>query len=317
MKLDGVLVTWGDRLFYPGNWMVRDRPQPKRSATSIGQRAAAIRRRIEATVVRRSPQVMVKVTGGGRCMRAIAAHFRYISKNGRLEIETEQGENVRGPHGVRDLTEEWKYGGSLIAEKAPASSRREAINLMVSMPRGTDPLAVLRAARQFAREELTGHKYAMVLHDHQANPHVHISVRGESSVGTRLNPRKRDLQRWRETFAEKLRELGLDAEASRGATRMRQPSPEKLWRLKAGDEGRLRRLSRCARATNMMGPATGKAASCWMHIAIALSRGPNSEDRQLAESIITFLKRDAETPSRRGQRGTQFVLQGHDLSRHR
>ena len=37
-------------------------------------------------VVRRAPQVMVKVTGGGRSMAAIAAHFRYISKNGRLEI---------------------------------------------------------------------------------------------------------------------------------------------------------------------------------------------------------------------------------------
>jgi hypothetical protein len=29
---------------------------------------------------------MVKVTGGGRGMKAIGAHFRYISKNGRLDI---------------------------------------------------------------------------------------------------------------------------------------------------------------------------------------------------------------------------------------
>ena len=41
--------------------------------------------------MRRAPQVMVKVTGGGRGMKAIAAHFRYISKNGRLEIEDERG----------------------------------------------------------------------------------------------------------------------------------------------------------------------------------------------------------------------------------
>ena len=61
------------------------------SALAARQRAAAIRERIEATVVRRAPQVMVKVTGGGRGMKAIAAHFRYISKNGRLEIEDERG----------------------------------------------------------------------------------------------------------------------------------------------------------------------------------------------------------------------------------
>ncbi|EWS66063.1 hypothetical protein Y695_00670 [Hydrogenophaga sp. T4] len=72
---------------------------------------------------------------------------------------------------------------------------------MLSMPRGTDPLIVQKAAREFAQTELADHKYVMVLHDHQANPHVHISVRAESKSGRRLNPRKADLHRWRETFA--------------------------------------------------------------------------------------------------------------------
>lgn len=90
-NIDGVLIQWGDRLFYPGNRMVNVKPQPRLDARSKRQRAAAIRQRIEATVVRRAAQVMVKVTGGGRCMQAIAAHFRYISKNGRLEIEDDRG----------------------------------------------------------------------------------------------------------------------------------------------------------------------------------------------------------------------------------
>jgi hypothetical protein len=90
--IDGVLVQWGDRLFYPGNRIVKTKPQPKLSALAARQRPVAIRERIEATVVRRAPQVMVKVTGGGRGMKAIAAHLRYISKNGRLEIEDERGE---------------------------------------------------------------------------------------------------------------------------------------------------------------------------------------------------------------------------------
>ena len=93
-NIDGVLITWGDRLFYPGNRVVKTRPQPRLSGEAMRQRAAAIRKRIEATVVRRAPQVMVKVTGGGRGMKAIAAHFRYISKNGRLEIEDQRGETM-------------------------------------------------------------------------------------------------------------------------------------------------------------------------------------------------------------------------------
>ena len=89
--IDGVLIQWGDRLFYPGNRMVKSKPQPKLSGLAVRHRAAAIRERIEATVLRRVPQVMVKVTGGGRGIKAIAAHLRYISKNGRLEIEDERG----------------------------------------------------------------------------------------------------------------------------------------------------------------------------------------------------------------------------------
>ena len=67
-NIDGVLIQWGDRLFYPGNRVVKAKPQPKLGANAAQQRAAAIRERIEATVVRRAPQVMVKVTGGGRSM---------------------------------------------------------------------------------------------------------------------------------------------------------------------------------------------------------------------------------------------------------
>ena len=215
-NIDGVLLQWGDRLFYPGNRIVRTRQQPRLGGLSAQQRAAAIRERIEATVVRRAPQVMVKVTGGGRGMKAIAAHFRYISKNGRLDIEDERGETMRGKDSLRELADDWRFGGSLIED---TSDRREAFNIMLSMPRGTDPLSVQWAAREFAKVELADHKYVMVLHDHQANPHVHISVRAESKHGKRLNPRKTDLHRWRETFAEKLRERGVEAEATRQATR--------------------------------------------------------------------------------------------------
>jgi len=54
----------------------------------------------------------------------------------------------------------------------------------------------------------------MVLHNHQANPHVHPSMRAEFRQGRYLNLRKADPQRWRETIADKLRGWGIDAEAT-------------------------------------------------------------------------------------------------------
>ncbi|WP_332748664.1 relaxase/mobilization nuclease domain-containing protein [Hydrogenophaga sp.] len=285
-SIDGVLVQWGDRLFYPGNRVVKVKPQPRLDGGGLRVRAAAMRQRIEATVLRRAPQVMVKVTGGGRGMQAIAAHFRYISKNGRLDIENEQGESVHGKSAVHELADDWRFGGSLIDD---VGYRREAFNIMLSMPRGTDPLIVQKAAREFAQTELTDHKYVMVLHDHQANPHVHISVRAESRYGRRLNPRKADLQRWRETFAEKLRGYGVEAEATRQATRGRNVSHPDLWRLKAKADGRLRK----ARPTFSSGDKTrtsrADALKGWLHIGQALAGSPDARDVKLAGSIALFI----------------------------
>ena len=44
--------------------------------------------------VRRTPEVMVKVTGGGIRRGAVAAHLSYISRKGQLEIETDEGERI-------------------------------------------------------------------------------------------------------------------------------------------------------------------------------------------------------------------------------
>lgn len=296
-NIDGVLIQWGDRLFYPGNRMVNVKSQPMLDAGSKRQRAAAIRQRIEATVVRRAPQVMVKVTGGGRCMQSIAAHFRYISKNGRLEIEDERGEILRGRYAVHEIAEDWRFGGSLIDDVAEPGRRREAFNIMLSMPRGTDPLIVQRAAREFAQAELADHKYVMVLHDHQANPHVHISVRAESKHGKRLNPRKTDLHWWRETFAEKLRGYGLEAEATRQATRGSSRNPEALWQLKAREDGRLR-SRRLDRIDGAKANATRRDVSeAWRHIGLALAGSGVAADVQLSRSVTTFVRGGALNPA--------------------
>lgn len=288
-NIDGILITWGDRLFYPGNRIVKGKPQPRLSGGAARQRAAAIRRRIEATVVRRAPQVMVKVTGGGRGMKAIAAHFRYISKNGRLEIEDQRGETMRDKDSLRDLADEWRFGGSLIPDEAEPGHRREAFNIMLSMPRGTDPSSVQWAAREFAKSELADHKYVLVLHDHQANPHVHISVRAESVRGRRLNPRKTDLHRWRETFAAKLRERGIEAEATRQATRGTARRYPELWQLKAREDGRLR-AGRTSSNGVRQSRSTADAIDAWVQLGRALESSGDSGDRSLARSIARFVR---------------------------
>ena len=85
-SVDGVLVQWGERLFFPRNRIVKANPTP-RLDTLMRRKAAVIRKRIQALAVRRAPEVIVKIAGGGRGMRAIAAQFSYITRNGELALE--------------------------------------------------------------------------------------------------------------------------------------------------------------------------------------------------------------------------------------
>ncbi len=290
--IDGVLVQWGDRHLFPANRMVRCASTPKLSAPLLRQHANAVRARIAATVAGRAPQVMVKVTGGGRGMKAIAAHFKYISKGGRLDIEDNRGDRLNGRSDLRELIDEWRLGGTAIED---IGHRREAFNIMLSMPRGVDALYVLKAAREFARAEFGDHKYVMVLHDHQANPHVHLSVRAESLNGRRLNPRKADLQRWRALFAEKLRELGIDAEATSRSLRGATGPYEPLWRIKAREEARLRRPFG-AGGTKARAPH-----SAWRDLAQALDRSASPSDRELAGAVRRFVGGRDASPQVRSQ----------------
>ena len=56
--------------------------------------------------VRRVPEVMVKVTGGGRSVKAVAAHLVYISHDGELELETDDGQRV-SQSGQKELLRDW------------------------------------------------------------------------------------------------------------------------------------------------------------------------------------------------------------------
>ena len=283
-SVDGELVQWGERLFYPGNRIVKTSPLPRPSG-SVWRRAQGIRNRIHATVTLRAPQVMVKVTGGGRGMAAITAHFRYISKNGRRIIEDDRSVEHEGKDALRDLVDQWSYGGSFIDE---ISHRREAFNIMLSMPHGTNPQMVQGAAREFAQVELAGHRWVLVLHDHQANPHVHLSARAESISGSRLDPRKADLHRWRESFAEKLRGLGINAEATRQATRGETRHHETLWRIKAKEAGRLRNDGQAAKSAPRQSMSRSGAMEAWLHIVQALEGSDVASDRHLASQIRQF-----------------------------
>jgi hypothetical protein len=181
---------------------------------------------------RGAKEVLVKISGGGRDADGVQAHFEYIDRHGKLDIETDHGEVLHGKTAAAELINDWSldYGAvpgaphsrSKVGPDGKRQEPRQAFNIVLSMPAGTPPQKVLKAVKKFAREEFAHqHRYAMALHSeekgkHGMHPHVHLVVKAEHEYdGSRLNPRKADLQRWRERFAEHLTELGVAATATR------------------------------------------------------------------------------------------------------
>lgn len=173
-----------------------------------------------ARTVRRTPEVMVKVTGGGTSGGAVSAHFGYISRHGELEIETDEGERIP-KNEQKEFLEDWHLELTAGQYRAGRDGKQEARKvklvhkIVLSMPAPTPPEKVLAAARNFAREKFAvQHRYAMVLHTDQPHPHVHMVVKAEGEDGRRLHVDKEMLREWREDFARMMREQGVAANAT-------------------------------------------------------------------------------------------------------
>lgn len=178
-----------------------------------------------ARTVRHTPEVMVKISGGGQSAKAVAAHFKYIGRE-EFEIEKDDGEHLRGKGTEKALIEDWELDLDAAESRSPyrgVSGRKPGKlvhNIVLSMPAGTPAAGVLEASRAFAREQFAlKHRYALVLHTDQPHPHVHLVVKARSEQGRRMNIRKETLRDWRRQFASHLRAQGIAANATERAVR--------------------------------------------------------------------------------------------------
>jgi predicted transcriptional regulator len=182
---------------------------------------------IIARTVQRTPEVMVKVlTRGGQGLGSVARHLDYLNRKGELEIETDDGQRLKGKGVGKELLLDWDLDLDEMRPRADLGPRPRRIapklvhKLMFSMPAGTPPKKLLAAVKNFAREQFAlKHRYAMVLHTDEPHPHVHMVVKAIGEDGTRLNIRRATLREWRAEFARHLREQGVPANATERAVR--------------------------------------------------------------------------------------------------
>ncbi|WP_421375202.1 relaxase/mobilization nuclease domain-containing protein [Paraburkholderia sp. DD10] len=287
--IDAMLLNWGDRLFAEP---FRHARASRLSRVGIRDEAARMRNQLARTL-KRTPEVMVKITNKASSAQGIGAvrrHLRYISRNGQVDLEDQNGDTISGVDALRDLTKTWQLGGWGIPD---TSTRREVFNILLSMPPGTNRQAVRDAARDFAALEFgDGRAYVFAAHDDEAHPHVHLSVQVRGPDGHRLNPRHKDLQRWRERFAMQLREHGVDANATSRRTRgvtQRYPQPAVVHMMERGETPGFWRAVPTDAQREAGWVAHGGVFAAWREVAFAMARSSAREDRAMAVDMAYFV----------------------------
>jgi hypothetical protein len=180
-------------------WPPPVRPAIKRQETHPLP-AGQIRVRL-ARIARRAPEVMVKITGRTRDPAHLAAHLSYITRNGELPAKDRDGLAIRGRSEVSELAQDWS--ALQMADSRRRAGTRFSVAVILSMPSGTDAIELRDAARAFARTTFSDRfDYLMALHTDARHPHVHLTIRALGDNGERLNPKKADLEAWRQGFAQ-------------------------------------------------------------------------------------------------------------------
>lgn len=269
-----------------------------------------------ARIVRRTPEVMVKITGRSRGIAGLKSHFDYITRNGRLEGETNDGTPIQDRADLRRLHDDWLLANAVTSRGRSNPLAAQSVGVILSMPSGTPGDRVHEAARRWAHDTFGDrHEWLLVRHDDKSHPHVHLTIRAVGSDGKRLAPGPADLQQWRERFAQELRKLGVPAEATPRQARGKVQRPDRtaIHRIEQrGLEPKVRRLQRddAAReaARQPKDPAewqTGIQARqeairrAYLSNAVALENG-DGDDRRLAADIRRFVA-DLPVPLTRRQ----------------
>lgn len=283
-----------------------------------------------ARIARRTPEVMVKITGRARGIDGLKAHMDYVTRNGRLVAETQDGVPIADRAALRRLHDDWVLYNEVQTRGRADARSAQSVNIILSMPPGAPRDRVQDAARTWARDTFGDrHAWMMTRHDDREHPHVHVSVRAVGTDGKRLAPGPADLQQWRERFAGEMRRLGVEAEATPRQARgkVQRSEPTRIHQIeRRGAQPRVRNIQQTDAAKDTRAPRLpeprdwqhdiqarqGSIRRAYLAHAETLDQG-SADDKRLASDIKRFVAEMPVPLTRRQKLATHLrsVLEQH------
>ena len=185
------------------------------SAGGTARRASnASSKAMRTAAIAKTPQAVVKIIGYTHSKKSIKRQINYISRDGKEPTENEMGSRETGPRIAEQTLKDWDDKLTVGIEKNGKPARL-SMHVQVSMPAGTDLGVFTDVARAWGDTVFSGRQYVFAVHDDKKHPHAHFLVALKDDNGKKLNPRKDDIQGWRESFAELATMQGYPMAATR------------------------------------------------------------------------------------------------------
>ncbi len=246
--LDKLIFETGD----PGRIkIVRDKGEHKSTARgSNRQKRNSTKAKSAASKIAStggSTEVLVKISSWSKGRETPRNHADYISRNGKLTLETSTHEQLLGKGAVQGFVSDW------LADSGNSSKTngqaRVTMNMVLSIHERGREKELKEAVRRFARENFgKNHEYAFVYHADSGNDHCHLMVKVNGFDGRRLRVNKNTLQQYRTSFAEHLMSQGVEATATtrslRNQTRRAEKQSIRHINDPSPENGRPKRMAR-------------------------------------------------------------------------
>jgi hypothetical protein len=151
-------------------------------------------------------------------------HSNYISRNNKLEVESESGDVLKEKDKILAYFQE---RDKRFFDAPRYKGQRDTLHMVLSAPDYVEPETVRKATRDFCKKVFSDYRYVFVLHQNEPDPkggvkkpHCHVDIECLAINGKdRLRVNPDELQAMREHYANILESYGYEVNATPRAAR--------------------------------------------------------------------------------------------------
>ena len=166
----------------------------------------------------RGKEAVIKISGNSKNLDSFKRHIEYITRDYELPLYDDEGNIYEGKDEIKEYIELYNIDGAIPEyENTNKRERREVLNFIFSMKEHhtTPKDKLMEAVIKSVKEKYPDNPACFSFHGDTDNPHIHCDLKIQDINGKRIDVKIADLHKLRQDYAKNLRDLGIEAYATR------------------------------------------------------------------------------------------------------